>query len=367
MKEKMVFSYVSTTISYVFICCTEYKGSVYGFFWYTEGVKHNISVLILGMVVGAIGAVSVIYLYDRLTFTHITPLSQESVADIPRPLLQYSIPELSKRTPQAGSISLDRVIETVDEFTTYQFSYTTQGKKVTGLAHIPNGDGPFPVIVQFRGYVDREIYQTGIGTNRSGAAYARNGYITLAPDFLGYGDSDMPSTIVLEERFQTYTTALDLLYSVSSLKKADPDRIGIWGHSNGGHIALTVLAIINRSIPTTLWAPVTKPFPYSILYFTDELYDNGKFLRGELARFEGLYDVNEFTFRSYLDRLKAPILLHQGTADDAVPVQWSDDFVNTLSKGIVTYYRYPGAGHNMEGSWQIVVDRDIAFFNEYLQ
>ncbi len=324
-------------------------------------------VLVLGIMLGVIGTVSLVYLYDMRTFQRITPLSQESAVDIPRPLLKYSILELSKQTPQAGPISLDQVIESFDSYTSYKFSYTTQGKKVTGLANIPNGDGPFPVILQFRGYVDREIYQTGIGTSRSGQVYARNGYITLAPDFLGYGDSEMPSTIVLEERFQTYTTALDLLSSVSTLPKADPDRIGIWGHSNGGHIALTVLAITNKPFPTTLWAPVSKPFPYSILYFTDELSDQGKFLRGELARFEGLYDVDQFTFRTYVDRLSGPIILHQGTSDDAVPVTWSDQFAALLNnKKDFTYYRYPGADHNMSGSWNTVVERDLEFFRSAL-
>ena len=35
-----------------------------------------------------------------------------------------------------------------------------------------------------------------------------------------------------------------------------------------------------------LWAPVSKPFPYNILYYTDEAEDRGKWLRGEIAKFE---------------------------------------------------------------------------------
>ena len=34
----------------------------------------------------------------------------------------------------------------------------SDGKKVTGVAHVPGGKGPFPVIVMFRGYVDSDKY-----------------------------------------------------------------------------------------------------------------------------------------------------------------------------------------------------------------
>ena len=82
---------------------------------------------------------------------------------------------------------------------------------------------------------------------------------------------------VFEERFQTYTTAMNLLAGIEKWERAG--KIGIWGHSNGGQIALTVLEISQKEYPTVLWAPVSKPFPYSILYYTDEAEDRGKALR----------------------------------------------------------------------------------------
>lgn len=317
---------------------------------------------------GSVITILCIYLIDQLAFHPIIPTTGEKV-EISRPLSRYSIEELNRRTPQAGPITLGTPVSTTDSFTSYIFSFTSEGKKVTGLANIPKGDGPFPVIVQFRGYVERDIFTSGVGTKPSGTAYAANGFITLAPDFLGYGGSDMPSQDVYEERFQTYTVALDMLAAVETLSQADPKRIGIWGHSNGGHIALTMLAATAKPYPTTLWAPVSKPFPYSVLYFTDELSDGGKYLRGELARFEGLYAVDDFTFRTYVDSITAPMLIHQGTEDDAVPLSWSDDISNLLKeKGKnSTYYRYGGADHNMRGSWDTVVERDIEFFTKLLK
>ncbi len=57
---------------------------------------------------------------------------------------------------------------------------------MTGRLTIPVGEGKFPIILMLRGYVDQEIYETGIGTKNAANYFSANGYITVAPDFLGY-------------------------------------------------------------------------------------------------------------------------------------------------------------------------------------
>lgn len=280
-----------------------------------------------------------------------------------KPLDKYSINALSERNFTGSQIVFDEATATTSAYTVYTFHYMSDGKKVTGVAHLPHGKGPFPVIVQFRGYVDREKYFPGEGTQRSAEVYAANGFISLAPDFLGFGGSDNPSKDVFEERFQTYTAALNVLASIPTLPMAS-DKVGIWGHSNGGQIALTVLEILHSSIPATLWAPVSKPFPYSILYYTDEADDHGKMLRKELAIFESDYDVERYSLTNYIDRIVGPLQIHQGSADDAVPQKWSDDLAKKLK---ADYFVYPRADHNMVGSWNTVVLRDVEFFKKNFQ
>jgi dipeptidyl aminopeptidase/acylaminoacyl peptidase len=300
----------------------------------------------------------------------ISPLSKM----LEKPLEKYSILRLSGRIFTGNQIVFDEATATTSAYNAYTFHFTSDGKKVTGVAHIPSDASAInkkPVIVQFRGYVDREKYIPGEGTKRSAEVYATNSFISLAPDFLGYGGSEMPSTNVFEERFETYTTALNLIASVNTLPMADTDRIGVWGHSNGGQIALTVLEILGRPIPATLWVPVSKPFPYSILYYTDDTPDHGKLLRREIANFETNYDVEQYSLTNYLDRIRGPITLHQGTADTAVPFAWSNDLVKAIEasgSGEVNYFMYPGADHNMlPNAWNTVVARDITFFGKYLR
>ncbi|EKE06284.1 MAG: putative peptidase [uncultured bacterium] len=259
----------------------------------------------------------------------------------PKPLEKYSIENLSKTKFKFSKINIDENI----------FDFQVDGKKVTGLINQPIANDQRPVVVLLRGYVDQSIYQTGMGTKRVGEYFANNGYITLAPDFLGYGGSDSESENIFESRFQTYTTTLTLIASVTkeNFPTWDDKNIFIWAHSNGGQIALTVLTVTGKDYPTVLWTPVTEAFPYSVLYYTNESDDEGKFIRSKLAKFEEDYVVDEFSFTNYLDRINAPIEYHWGTADDAISSEWRDRFLKRMKKleKDVTNYNHSGADHNM--------------------
>ncbi len=294
-----------------------------------------------------------------------------------KPLDKYSFEKLKKTTFPPSSILLGRELAKESSFISQLFYYNASGKKVSGLLNVPNLPGTYPVIVMFRGFVPKEEYKTGIGTRRAAEVFAQNGFITLSPDFLGYGESDNPSVSSIEERFQTYTTALTLFSSLKNLNeglfasygatiKVDTEKIGVWAHSNGGHIALSVLSISGKTYPTVLWAPVSKPFPYSILYFTDEFDDHGKALRKAIADFEKDYDAENYSPTNYYQWTQAPLQIHQGTDDEAVPIRWSNQLVETLKKidKEVTYFIYPGADHNLLGGWSLAVSRSIEFYRE---
>jgi len=290
----------------------------------------------------------------------------------PKPLLVYTFDNLTNRKYEASKIEIGEEIEEYsgEKYEARLFSFLSDGKKVTGQINMPmtTNSRKFPVIIMLRGYVDREIYRTGIGTNRAAGVLAANGYVTLAPDFLGYGGSDMPDDDVWWDRFNNPVIVMNLIASLENLEIVDTSRVGIWGHSNGGQIALSVLEISQANYPTSLWAPVTKPFPYSILYFTDEFSDRGKALRAEIARLEADYDVDEFSIDNYFDWIESPIQIHQGTNDEAVPLRWSNEFVDKMKdlEKEIEYFVWNGAGHNMEGSWSEVVIKDLDFFKKNL-
>lgn len=281
-----------------------------------------------------------------------------------KPLQKYSFPQLREQVFQPDGIWVEGSLPAQAG----KFYYWLDGKKVSGWINQPAGSEPaggWPVVIMIRGYVDREIYQTGIGTQHAAEYFAKNGFITLAPDFLGYGESDMPPDNSLEERFLTPVTILQLIASVRNLPQINPEKISIWGHSNGGQIALSVLEISGKNYPASLWAPVSKPFPYSILYYTDEFDDYGKALRKLIAGLDTQYDANEFSIHNYYDWIQAPIQIQQGTADEAVPLKWSEGLQSRLQElgKEVKLNIYPGADHNLLGGWDEAVRRDVEWFS----
>jgi dipeptidyl aminopeptidase/acylaminoacyl peptidase len=295
----------------------------------------------------------------------------------PTPFLKYTIDNA------ASIIEIGDILKEDLEFTSYKYSmkfspdFSENLKTVTGVINIPKGQGPYPVIIMFRGFVDQKIYTAGMGTQPSAIVFAKNGYITIAPDFLGYAGSSGESADIFESRFQTYVTAAVTLKSIEACKEQpfkvgskdiniDTENIFIWGHSNGGQVALTTLEITGVNYPTVLWAPVSMRFPASILYYLADALDGGKFLISKLAEFEETYDAEEFSPTNHFEDIKASIQINQGTADTAVPYWLSDSLFKTLKNATVsaTYIKYPGNDHNMRPNWNDVVDNNITFFKK---
>ena len=286
----------------------------------------------------------------------------------PKPLDKYNFDELSKRVFLGSEITLEEVISEEETYTSWFFSYLSEGKKVTGMANIPKGEEKMPVILMMRGYVDDEIYFTGLGTRKAAGVFAENGFITLAPDFLGFGGSDTCSADILEARFEKPLTVLNLLASVKNLPQADSDKIFFWAHSNGGQIALSVLEITKEPIPTSLWAPVTTGFPESVLQYIGELDDQGLKVKNAIDNFLSDYDPQKYSIDAYFADIMADMQLHQGLSDPLVSEEASDNFAKTmanLSKNI-NYYKYPGNDHNLSRDWDTAIQRDLSFFKRHL-
>jgi len=298
----------------------------------------------------------------------ISPLSQKFFKQQFRPLEKYSFENLRKREYQESEIKLEKVIKEEEKYTSWLFSFQSDEKKVTGMLNLPKKQGKLPVIVMLRGYADDEIYFTGLGTRKGAGFFAENDFITLAPDFLGFGGSDTSSEDILEARFERPITVLNLLASIKSLPQADTEKIMMWGHSNGGQIALSVLEINQKSIPTTLWAPVTKGFPESVLQYMTELDDQGLKVKRAIDNFQNLYESKYFSIDHYWLDIQAPIQVHQGIADEYIETEWTDNFVQTLRDlgKNVSYYKYSQNDHNLSRDWDLVVQRDLEFFRKFL-
>ncbi len=369
--------------------------------------------------VGAlIGSVCVSVVFAFLWFHQIHPSSvinpgTSELAPLPLPLLKYQIPALHQNQYNPSQIELLSVVKVEPTFASFLYSYQTVGKKMTGLLNIPlnsavskDQNQKLPIIMMVRGYIDPATYHPGDGTKNSAEYFASHGYVTIAPDFFGFGGSDPESPDVWEARFQKPINVAELIKTAQSqtaitipseIQKQNPklpkqllldhQKIGMWAHSNGGQIALTTLEILNQPLPTTLWAPVTAPFPYSVLFFSDEESDEGKSSRKWISQFDQQYDALQFSLSQHLDLLTGPLQLHQGLVDEAIHFTWSDEFVvkikhenslrasaatesanqNLKSPINITYFRYPNSNHNFTQDWSTLVKRDLDFFGRLVK
>ncbi|NJM34462.1 MAG: prolyl oligopeptidase family serine peptidase [Rhodomicrobium sp.] len=71
-----------------------------------------------------------------------------------------------------------------------------------------------------------------------------------------------------------------------------------------------------------------------------------------------------------LGNIATPIQIHHGSRDFDVPVAWSDDLsakLKALGKD-VTYFKYAGQGHSLQGSsYATFITRIVAFYKERLR
>jgi len=227
------------------------------------------------------------------------------------------------------------------------------------------------VIVFNHGYIQPSQYRT---TERYVAyqdALARAGYITFKSDYRGNGSSEgTPSG-----HFAPGYT-FDVLNAVGSLKKypdADPNRIGMWGHSLGGEITLRAMVISQDIKAGVIWAGTVAPPSEQLGMWGAGSHATGGLL-GQLTQQYGTPEENpEFwaslSATSYLDYLSGPVQLHHGEADGEVPLSWSQALFDALNQAdkVAEIYTYPGSDHNISQGFDLAMQRTIEFFARFVK
>ena len=260
----------------------------------------------------------------------------------------YSVEALRARTYGAGDLKVEYAWENQPEFTRYYITYPSDGLTIAGFVDIPVGKGPFPVIMALHGFISAGKYQTLDYTTRYADGLAQNGYIVLHPNMRNFPPSDTAPTG--RDDLTGYTVdVLNLLALVRKqagqtgiFKNADISRLGIWGHSIGGGVALRVVSIVPEIKAAVLYAAVSQRYTNASAGFT--VFD--------LAASQAVFS------------------LHQGEADKTVQPAWTktlDQQLLDLGKS-VEYFTYPGQPHTFFGQNDaLLMRRTVDFFNAHLK
>jgi dipeptidyl aminopeptidase/acylaminoacyl peptidase len=285
-----------------------------------------------------------------------------------------------------SEIIIEQTLEPGVNYNRYIASYRSEGLKIFALLTVPFGEKPetgWPVVVFNHGYIPPEQYRT---TERYVAyvdGFARNGYIVFRSDYRGHGSSEGEA----RGSYGTPDYTIDVLNAVAAMKAypdADPERIGMWGHSMGGHITLRSMVIDDDIKAGVIWAGVVGSYPDLFERWRRRAGGNAtptpdpnnprRRWRTDLQETYGSPEDNpafwtSISANSYLEDLSGPVQLHHGTADTSVPIEFSTTLYEQIQKigGIVEYYEYAGDDHNISNSFGTAMRQSIAFFDTYVK
>lgn len=300
----------------------------------------------------------------------------------PTPLHPLQIESMRQREYPGSDVVIEAVLDPGVNYERYYVSYQSEGLKIYALMTVPHGEKPgtgWPVIIFNHGYIPPDVYRT---TERY-VAYvdliARSGYIVFRSDYRGHDRSEGMAGGAYSR--PDYT--VDVLNAVASMKRypdADPNRIGMWGHSMGGYITLRSMVITQDIKAGVIWAGVVASYPDMLTRWRRAnapaitSTPSARSWRYSLVNEYGSPEQNpEFwgsiSANSFLGDLSGPIQLHHGTLDEDVPLEFSELLFYQMLEAnqYVEFYKYDGDNHNISNYFATAMQRTIEFFDRYVK
>lgn len=292
-----------------------------------------------------------------------------------------SIANQRRRSYPGSAFTVRQTLRAGSNYTRQVVSYQSDGLRINALLTVPVGTPPkggWPAIVFNHGYIPPEQYRTTEKYVAYQDAFARAGFVTIKSDYRGHGSSEGQAVGGYYD--PGYTT--DVLNALGSLKRdtrVNAGRIGMWGHSMGGHLTLRALVIDPGDIKAaSIWAGVTAP--YSLIQTGWKRGPNAEYIppsarvkgRELIARYGTAAQNPAFwqavSPNSFVQSIQAPIQLQQGTADAEVPQSFRVALEQELKAAGKPYttYLYPGDDHNISRNLSVALSRSVAFFKARL-
>lgn len=318
-----------------------------------------------------------------------SPAKQKIEVVTPTPSTPYSglqISAMRQKTYPGSAITIEQTLPNGNNYKQYLTSYQSEGNKIYALMTLPMGEKPkngWPVIIFNHGYIAPKTYQTFPSSGQYASYYppiAEDGYIVFKPDYRGNGNSEGQP----EGAYYSPAYATDVLNAVASIKKyqdANPNKIGMWGHSMGGNITLRDIVVNKKDIKAAvIWGGVVGSY-MDLEHWHDPNYHPSAYelslryrYRANLEKTYGTPEKNPLFWNSidptyFLQDITTPLQIHAGEDDEEVPAAFSENLYTKLKKlGKTTeLYTYPGDNHNISGNFSLAMQRSLAFYDKYLK
>ncbi|UCC24225.1 MAG: S9 family peptidase [Gemmatimonadales bacterium] len=227
-----------------------------------------------------------------------------------------------------------------------------RGNRLQGTLTLPAGyqaGERYPMVVYFYEKMSQRHHQFSppVYDDRPHAStYASNGYLFFMPDIVY--DDGLPGISALDDITSAVQAVIDQGY-------ADPDRIGLQGHSWGGYQSSFIVTQTDMFAAVVTGAPLTNLMSmYNILYKRTG-NGNGPILEWSQGRF-GVTPWDDFDLYvrqspvHHADKITTPFMILHGTADGAVDWNQGLEFFTAarrLGKEVILL-SYPDEPHHLQ-------------------
>ena len=198
------------------------------------------------------------------------------------------------------------------------------------------------------------------------STYSSNGYLVLMPDIIY--DDGLPGSSALDDVTAATQAVIDLGY-------ADPDRIGLQGHSWGGYESSFIVTQTDMFAAVVTGAPLTNLMSMYNINYKRTGFGNGPLLEWSQGRL-GVTPWEDFDLWvsqspiHHTPNISTPFMILHGTDDGAVDWNQGLEFFNAarrLGKEVILL-SYPGEPHHLrvEANQKDFQTRMRQYFDHYL-
>lgn len=310
-----------------------------------------------------IGSVTKAIKADKVMFT------QQSFVDFPN----YWVSDLSFKRPK-------KVTDANPQQSEYKWGkrilvdYTDKrGHKLQGTLALPadyEEGKKYPMVIYFYERMSQRHHQYSMPTYDDRphmSTYASNGYLVLMPDIIF--DVGLPGSSALDDVTSATQAVIDLGY-------ADPERIGLQGHSWGGYESSFIVSQTDMYACVITGAPLTNLISmYNVAYKRSGNL-NGPILEWSQGRMGVSPWENMELYRSqspihHAQNINTPFMILHGTADGAVDWVQGLEYYSTarrLGKEVILL-SYPDEPHHLgkEANQKDFQTRMKQYFDHYLK
>lgn len=228
-----------------------------------------------------------------------------------------------------------------------------EGQKIFGIFHYPIAKGPYPTVLMCHGLAGNKTGRFRLYVHLA-ERLSKLGIASLRIDFRGSGDSEghfSDATIGSE-----VSDAIIALNYLRNQPDVDKSKIGIFGRSVGGTVALITAQKSGPIKSLAIWAPLYDGTQWQKLWnylhspgVDEETRLEKMKVNGQVPGDQFFHELFSMRMENHLkDLIEIPLLHIHGEKDMIVTTTHADSYVQArqAAKGTNKFIRFPQSDHD---------------------